>query len=214
MENFQDKLKEFKGQIKGRKIDTDKAGILLFKDFLSKMDEWGHAVGFIEDWIKIISIKQDLFNIVGFVAPELLENVISLNDFRNNDPQIGDTFNLSSARGLDAALIHATFCWDLFKDNPVFDKYKNLPAPYESIKTLYIRGHHVGRSEPRYITIDSKNDVRKETDFRLPSLDYDFLDYIDEVCERSGSAGIPNQEKTNQLWEEFQKMSCSNLNLV
>ncbi len=61
-------------------------------------------------------------------------------------------------------------------------------------------------TKPTKITIDSKFDVRKQTDFRLPSLDYAFLDYIDSVCERNGgSGGIPNQEKTNQLWKEFQK---------
>ncbi|WP_281322472.1 hypothetical protein [Flavobacterium aestivum] len=205
MENFQEKLKEFKNQIKGRKIDSDTAGILLFKDFLSKMSEWNHEASFTEDWISKISRQHDLLNIVGIVAPDLLKNVISLNEFRNNDPQYGDTFNLSSARGLDAGLIYALFCWDSFKDNPVFDKYKNLPDPYDSIKALYITGHYVDRSEPTKITIDSKCIVRTQTDFRLPSLDYDFLDYIDEVCERRGSDGIPNQEKTNQLWEEFQK---------
>jgi hypothetical protein len=206
MENFQDKLNELKNQIKGRKIQTDTSGILLFKDFLSKMEEWNNVIGFPQDWLNKISRQHDLLNIVGIIAPDLLKNVISLNDFRNNNPQNGDTFNLSSARSLDAGLIHALFCWDFFKNNSVFDKFKNLPNPYDSIKELYITGHYVDKSEPTKITIDSKFDVRKQTDFRLPSLDYAFLDYIDSVCERNGgSGGIPNQEKTNQLWEEFQK---------
>jgi hypothetical protein len=205
MENFQNKLKEFKKQIRGRKTDSDTAGILLFKDFQSKMNDWNLEIGFTDDWINKISRQHDLLNIVGIVAPDLLENVISLNEFRNNDPQIGDTFNLSSARGLDAGLIHALFCWDLFKDNPVFDKFKNLPDPYDAIRVLYITGHYVDKPEPNKITIDSKYIVRAQTNFRLPSLEYGFLDYIDEICERSGSDGIPNQEKTNQLWEDFQK---------
>lgn len=206
MENFQEKLKEFKNQIKGRKTDIDTAGILLFKDFLAKMNDWNHVIGFTEDWIRKISFQHELLNIVGIVTPELLTNVISLDEFRNNYPQKGDTFNLSSARGLDAGLIHSLFCWDLFKDSQVFDKYKNLPDPYESIKALYITGHYVDKSEPRTITIDSKYAPRLQTDFRLPSLDYVFLDYIDKVSIRSGTGGIPNQEKTNQLWEEFQKI--------
>ena len=205
MENFQDKLKEFKRQIKGRKTESDTAGILLFKDFLSKMTEWNHSIGFTDDWVNKISRQHDLLNIVGIVAPDLLKNVISLNDFRSNTPQNGDTFNLSSAGSLDAGLIHGLFCWDIFKNNSVFDKFKNLPNPYDAIKILYITGHYVDKSEPSKITIDSNFDVRRQTDFRLPSLDYDFLDYIDEQCQRSGSGGIPNQEKTNQLWEEFKQ---------
>lgn len=206
MENFQDKLKEFKKQIKGRKIQSDTAGILLFKDFLSRMEEWNCAVGFTENWINKISRQHDLLNVVEIIAPDLLKNVITLNDFRSNIPKSDDTFNLSSARSLDAGLIHALFCWDLFKETSTFDKFKNLPNPYDPIKILYVTGHYVDKSEPTKITIDSKSDVKKQTDFRLPSLDYDFLDYIDAVCERNGgSGGIPNQERTNQLWEEFQK---------
>lgn len=207
MENFQDKLNEFKNQIKGRKIQTDTSGILLFKDFLSKMEQWNNVIGSAEEWLNKISRQHDLLNIVGMVAPDLLKKVISLNDFRSNNPQNGDTFNLSSARSLDAGLVHALFCWDFFKNNSVFDKFKNLPNPYDPIKVLYIMGHYVDKSEPTKITIDSKSDVKKQTDFRLPSLDYDFLDYIDSVCDRNGgSGGIPNQEETNQLWEEFQKL--------
>ena len=40
--------------------------------------------------------------------------------------------------------------------------------------------------------------------FKLPSLDDDFLDYIDSKCKLVGSDGIPNQERVNELWEEFQ----------
>ena len=169
MENFQEKLKEFKIQIKGRKIQTDTSGILLFKDFLSKMDEWNRAINFTENWINKISSQQNYINIVGIVAPQLLENVISLDDFRNNDPQKGDTFNLSSGRGLDAALIYAIFCWDIFKNNPIFERYKNLPDPYLAIKVLYVTGHHVNRSEPQKITIDSKISFFSNINFRIYS---------------------------------------------
>ncbi len=74
---------------------------------------------------------------------------------------------------------------------------------YDPIKALYLRGHSVDRSEPNTIGIDSKLSVKKQTDFRLPSLDNRFLNYLYKVCKRSGSAGIPNQEETNELWEIF-----------
>lgn len=204
MENFQKKLNEFKSQIKRRKIQTDTSGILLFKDFLSKMEEWNVTFDFTENWVNKISMQHHFLNIVELIAPDLLKNVISLNDFRRNDPQKGDTFNLSSARGLDAGLIHALFCWDLFKNHLTFENFDKLPDPYAPIKALYLRGHFVNKSDIRTITIDYITAIKKQTDFRLPSLDHDFLDYIDSVCERNGgSGGIPNQERTNQLWEEF-----------
>ena len=42
--------------------------------------------------------------------------------------------------------------------------------------------------------------------FKLPSIDDNFLDYIDSKCKLMGSDGIPNQERVNQLWEEFQQI--------
>lgn len=167
------------------------------------MEEWNKAIGFNENWLNLISYQHDLLNIVGLIEHDLLKNVISLNDFRKNDLQKDDTFNLYGARSLDAGLIHALFCWDLFKDNPLFDEFKNLPNLYDPIKLLYFRGHCVGKSDLRTITIDSILSVKKQTDFRLPSLDNRFLNYLDKVCKRSGSAGIPNQEETNELWEIF-----------
>lgn len=203
MKDFQEELNELKKQIGGKRASCDTSGILLFKDFLSKMEEWNNEVSFPKSWINLICYKHDLLNIVAIVAPDLLKNVISLGDFRKSDFQKDDTFNLFGARSLDAGLIHALFCWDLFKDDPLFDKFKNLPNPYDPIKTLYLRGHYVDKSEPRTITIDSILSVKKQTDFRLPSLDPKFLNYLDKNCKRSGSDGIPNQEKTNELWEIF-----------
>lgn len=48
--------------------------------------------------------------------------------------------------------------------------------------------------------------TEKYKGFKLPSIDSKFLNYIERKC-----AEIPNQEETNQLWEEFQK---GNFNLV
>lgn len=203
MKDFQEELNELRKIIGGKRATIDTSGVLLFKDFLSRMEEWNKAIGFNENWLNLISYQHDLLNIVGLIEPDLLKNVISLNDFRKNDLQKDDTFNLYGARSLDAGLIHALFCWDLFKDNPLFDEFKNLPNLYDPIKLLYFRGHCVGKSDLRTITIDSILSVKKQTDFRLPSLDNRFLNYLDKVCKRSGSAGIPNQEETNELWEIF-----------
>lgn len=203
MEDFQEELNELRKIIGGKRAIIDTSGILLFKDFLSRMEEWNKAVGFNKNWLTLICYQHDLLNVVNVIAPDLLKNVISLNDFRKSDFQKDDTFNLHGARSLDAGLIHALFCWDLFKDNPLFDKFKNLPNPYDPIKALFIRGHYVDKSDPRTITIDSILSVKKQIDFRLPSLDPKFLNYLDKNCKRSGSHGVPNQEKTNELWEIF-----------
>jgi len=165
MKDFQEELKELRKIIGGKRAFIDTSGVLLFKDFLSKMEQWNKAAGFKENWLNLICYQHDLLNIVALIEPSLLKNVISLNDFRESDLQKDDTFNLYGARSLDAGLIHALFCWDLFKDNPLFDKFKHLPSPYDPIKTFYIRGHHVYKSDPHTITIDSLLSVKKQTAF-------------------------------------------------
>lgn len=37
----------------------------------------------------------------------------------------------------------------------------------------------------------------------MPSIEDEFLDYIDSRCKVHGTSNIPNQEKVNELWNEF-----------
>lgn len=45
--------------------------------------------------------------------------------------------------------------------------------------------------------------VRAKMDFELPSISDEFLDYIDSKCPLNMTIGIPNQERVNELWNEF-----------
>lgn len=60
------------------------------------------------------------------------------------------------------------------------------------------------------ITICGVTIIYGKKDFKLPSLNDDFLSFIDTNCKLMGSDGIPNQEETNRLWEEFQNLKLSN----
>ena len=83
--------------------------------------------------------------------------------------------------------------------------YKELPNPYEPVFKIIIRGGDIVYSEGFFTIsrIDIGNNL-KTLNLILPSLDDNFLDYIDSKCKLVGSDGIPNQERVNELWEEFQ----------
>lgn len=204
-EIFNKKFDEFKSEIFKSQNSNNTSAILLFKEYLKRINKWYNAVGIIEKWHTIYRTDTS-HNLVYLIRPELLENIISIEDFKSN--LINDKRFDSSRKALDISILYAYLCWEVFKNNLQFDNYKDLPNPYEPVIKILKRGNHIIRGEMATIEIDALP-IFKNLDFTknfLPSYDYNFLDYIDEICERNGSGGIPNQEKTNQLWEEFQKL--------
>ncbi|KAF2081309.1 hypothetical protein [Flavobacterium sharifuzzamanii] len=203
-EIFNIKLAELKSQIIEVQKNKNTSGILLYKDYLSKMYEWYVALGIEEKWLINIYKTKDGHNLFHLLAPEFKNNLIDLEDFRVN--YLNDITILNSKyRGFEYIYVYLYIYWQIFKNSPSFEKYQNLPDPYEPVIKILLRGNHVYKGEMSTIEVDNLP-IKRQTDFRLPSLDYDFLEYIDEICIRSGSGGIPNQEKTNQLWEDFKKL--------
>lgn len=202
-EIFNTKLKEFKSQIIEVQREKTTASFLLYKDYLSKMHEWYQALNIEDQWEHNIYRTKEGHNLLQLLAPEIKKDLIDLEDFRIN--YLNDvTFIKDRFYGFEYIYIYLNIYWQIYKNSTDFIKYQNLPDPYEPVIKILLRGNHIYKGEMATIEIDNLT-VKKQTNFRLPSLDYDFLNYIDEVCERNGSGGIPNQEKTNQLWEEFQK---------
>jgi hypothetical protein len=201
---FDKKLNEFKSQIP-TSTTKNTSGVLLFKDYLVRMNKYYQTIGIIEKWGSIF--RTDIsHNLVYIIAPELLENIISLDNFKNS--LLTDGHFDRSRQGLDIPILYAYLCWEVCKNNDQLNIYRNLPNPYEPVIKILARGNHIKRGEMATIEIDILP-VFKNLDFTktfLPSYNTDFLNYIDEVSERSGSRGIPNIEKTNELWEEFQKL--------
>lgn len=203
-ETFNIELAELKSQIIEVQRKKNTASVLLYKDYLSKMYEWYVMLGIEEKWLINIYKTKDGHNLFHLIDPELKNDLIDLEDFRAN--YLNDITILNSKyRGFEYIYVYLYIYWQIFKNSPRFEKYQNLADPYEPVIKIFLRGNHVCKGEMSTIEVDNLP-VKRQTDFRLPSLDYDFLEYIDEICIRSGSGGIPNQEETNQLWKDFQKL--------
>jgi len=203
-EIFIEKLNDFKSKIIVPKRIETTASFLLFKDYLAKMYDFYKILNKEQDWDYCIYKTKEGHNLTNLVSPNFLNDCISLEDFRVN--YLNDVnFGTSKYRGFEYIFIYYSIYWEIFIETSQTKKIETLMNPYDSVIKILLRGNHIYKGEMSTIEIDNLS-VKKETDFRLPSLDYDFLDYIDEKCERSGSKGIPNQEETNQLWEEFKKL--------
>lgn len=206
-EIFIKKLSDFKSNIFETQRKDTTASFLLFKDYLSKMYDFYKILEIEDKWEHNIYKTKEGHNLIGLIDPELLSNAIPLDDFRAN--YLNDVIiNKSKYTGFEYIFIYYSIYWEILKEKNQFKKFKDLPNPYDSVIKVFLRGNHIQKGEMSTIEIDNLP-VKKQTNFKLPSLDYDFLDYIDKVCERSGSGGIPNQERTNQLWEEFQKQKSN-----
>jgi hypothetical protein len=178
------------------------SGILLFKDYLSKMHQWYNELQL--DWDYKITKEKEGHNLIMIIAPELMNDCVDLNEFRLT--MLNDTsFNTDQVRSFDYLFIYLSIYWGIFKNTPKIKQYEYLPEPYEPVMKILLRGGHISFKETFYnvsgIDISKKS---KTLSYRLPSLDEDFLDFIDVKCKLSGSDGIPSQESTNALWNEFE----------
>lgn len=201
---FATKLANIKSQIKEAQREKNTASFLLFKDYLTKMFTWYEVLGIQNNWENYIFRTKEGHNLIHLIDPKFMDNLINLEDFRTD--YLNDTYlHKIKHKGFEYIFVYYSIYWEIFKNESKFESYINLPNPYESVIKILTRGNHIYKGEMSTFEIDRLT-IKNDLGFKLPSLDNDFLDYIDEVCLRSGSAGIPNQEKTNQLWEEFQKI--------
>jgi hypothetical protein len=205
---FDQKFNEFNSLEYKSQNFINTSGVLLFKEYLKRIYSWYTSLNKIEKWNTIFRTDTN-HNIVYLINPKILDNIISLEDFKSILSD--DTRFDRSRKALDIPILYAYLCYEVFKNDSQFDVFKNLPNPYEPVIKLLTRGNHIVRGEMGTIEIDMLP-IFKDLDFSsifLPSYDDPFLNYIDTECIRSGSGGIPNPEKTNQLWEEFQKIKDS-----
>ena len=177
------------------------SNILLFKDYLNKMKNWYEKLQ-LEFSYDIMKNKDNNNLIIKLFHDEAVE-LIDIEFYRKN---LLEGFNIgkNKYRSFDYLFIYLFIYWNLLIEkngNP----YKELPNPYEPVFKIIIRGGDIVYSEGFFTIsrIDIGNNL-KTLNLILPSLDDNFLDYIDSKCKLVGSDGIPNQERVNELWEEFQ----------
>ena len=170
------------------------SSILLFKDFLRQF----------EDLKQILNSTNSGYNRTSF---NLLNDIDSswISKTQNYDEYveyIKDKSNNYTSRNYIYIFIFIYINWEIFKNEiELLDlKVKN---PYYPIIKIFKRRNLIYLFDG--YSINGVKLFMKST-LKLPSIDDNFLDYIDSKCKLVGSDGIPNQERVNQLWEEFQQI--------
>ncbi|WP_152606081.1 hypothetical protein [Empedobacter falsenii] len=179
------------------------SSILLFKDYISHLKKWKELLG--TDYRPFgTSLNLQENNLIKDVNEDFLKELTSFEVFFNN---FKDKFkideNLIGGRVINYWFIYLYIYWEFFKQKEKFKKIKGYSNPYNSLIKLFKNDNIYIREGINVSGVTMRN---SSMSLRLPSLDDDFLGYIDSKCKLVGSDGIPNQERVNELWEEFQQI--------
>ncbi|MFD2600459.1 hypothetical protein [Flavobacterium suzhouense] len=183
--------------------DTKKdniANILLFRDYLSKLFAWKKKLGDTSEFIK----TKEAHNLFLNINSEWTAKLESLEEF--NSKLIANNIPVKSGRYFNDIFIYLYFQWNLNSDRTEINECE-LANPYQPAIKIIERCKDIHTHNGQFeIGKYTYNNREKYKNFTLPSLEDDFLDYIDNKLNHLGTSGIPNQQETNKLWEEFQKL--------
>jgi len=202
-EKYNDELtKVIIGIKKNNEKQTRVSNILLFRDFLNKLDQFRVALGQ-ESQRNFSGNIRKFSNLFPFFSTDWINELKTQEEFNRDIFEKG--YKVVGGRTIDDLYIYLYVYWELCKD---FDEIKTLYSfnPYLPVIKIIERSEmlHV-HSGSLNIDLLTFNNLEKYYSYKLPSLEDTFLDYIDQICMKTGGQWeIPDQEKTNQLWEEFQ----------
>ena len=190
-------LIEYKTRFKSNSKDKDIASILLFRHYLTNLFKLKKELGNDSNFIK----SPNSHNIFLELNPSWLEELKDLESFYEDLRKYNIKF--STGRFLDGLFIYLFVYWEIYKDtNEIKNLQKeNIYLPLikiiERVNTIYTQN---AQFEIGGITF---RNAEKYRDFKLPSLNDDFLDFINSKYSSEYGIDIPNQDETNLLWEEF-----------
>ena len=107
-----------------------------------------------------------------------------------------------SFRHFDSLFISMFLNWEIFKDSRELKAYPGLPHPYDPVFKIISRGGNIFYLENEFVIDDGQTYRKHDNNFRLPSLEEDFLKYVDQNCYK-----FPNQVRVNELWAIFQNIN-------
>lgn len=185
-------------------VSNSVSSILLFKDYISKLNDWKKLLD--KDYRPLgKSINIEYNNIIKDINPALQDDMLSFEMFYNRYKQMFELReDLLGGRIINYFFIYWFVYWEFFKKREEMMVYENYSNPYEGLVKLFKNDNiYIGEG----INISGVIMRDSSMNLKLPSIEDDFLAYIDSKCKLIGSAGIPNQEKVNELWEEFQSLN-------
>lgn len=170
------------------------SSILLYKDYLRRLITWKKALNAPELGFRE-RVHNNLFN---YLNPNWKDEIISFDEFRKKFVKRFKITNLPNGPYILDLFIN----WEIFKERDEILMYDNLEHPYEGVIKIIKNKDYIFNRE--FLVIGNVTIAKyKSVNFKLPSIEDEFLNYIDSKFKLTGNDGIPNQQVVDNLWDEF-----------
>jgi hypothetical protein len=195
IEKYQKILKNF-NYIYTTDIRFKYSDIVLFREYQTRLYAWKQELNL--NTPDFFNKSKEYHNLLADLFQDWESKVIPFDDIINDLKKLGIPFVDNTLRDFQGFLLSLYVNWEILKkDNTEINNYTYLKHPYFPIYKIILRGGLIQLVHNKFM-IDNKIYLRYDNQFSLPSLEDDFLNYID-----SNVTDFPNQEKVNQLWENF-----------
>lgn len=175
------------------------SNILLFREYQSRLYMWKKILKLdhFDDFYK----GRSSHNLFIELAPNWISELIQEEQVFNDLQNLGFNNLIATFRQYDAFFVSMYINWEIFKDKPEIQIFSELPHPYEPVFKIFSRGGTISNIHSAFEIDRQETYIKHNNNFKLPSLNEDFLDFVD-----SNVSDFPNQELVNELWDEFQKL--------
>ena len=201
LEIYNNEIEKIKLIVNRAKSDDSILSILLFRDYLSKLFNWKKKLGNDSEFIK----KKECHNLFIELGFDLETRMKSLSEFNNDLKSAG--VEIKGGKFFDDIFLYLITYWNIYKNDESIKKI-GIESPYDSISKILERTTNIliinGQYQIGNITF---NNIEKYKNFILPSLDDNFLDFIEK--KYVAISKIPNQQEIDNLWKEFQNKNLN-----
>jgi hypothetical protein len=172
--------------------------ITLFREYQSRLFDWKNKLNF--DGYDFFNKKKSYHNLFLNLSPSWLPEIFSQETVISDLTNWGVKNIHDGLREYQGYFIYLYLNWEVFKSTVEISQYENLKHPYEPVFKIISRGGLISFSTDNKFVIDQRTYLKYDNLFQMPSIEDNFLDFIDLKC-----TDYPNQEKIDLLWFEFNK---------
>ena len=194
IEKYNNELLKFSGLKQSSEKKFLFSDVLLFREYQSRLYKWKLALDF--DGDDFFLKRKSYHNLFVDLNPSWFKDLIAEEIIVKDLNAKGLDFILSALKEFMGYFMFLYINWEIFKEREEIKKYA-LSDPYESLFIILRRGGLIYFSGNMF-NINGRTYLKYDNNFRLPSIEIYFLDFIDAHC-----LDFPNQEEVNLLWTQY-----------
>lgn len=171
------------------------SSILLFKEGLFRINEWRSILNSSKSTFN----NNDDFNLFTDIDSTWINEIEDYSLYIQKIKEITMNYN---SRNFNFLFIYLFIYWEIYQNRTEIIKY-GKENPYTPLVKIFKNKNLIYFRD--WFQINGVT-MKKNKISKLPSLDDAFFNYIDSKYKLVGSDGIPNQERVDELWQEFQNL--------